>query len=633
MKVRIPFVKGNRCFSNANIRRFTVPSETVPPIYLRDDEIKFFRKVEDDRRKQFGLPTLVRHRDVYRKPLLPIDERNADDLKEMRSHLTTIVSLLDRISGEIAETPNTSILKQAGARWKYTTEIPKYPQKWNKDSLVSYLKALTEKNYQDPLLNSDVGVVAGMVKNLLRINNPDVLNCLTVEAFKRGIIYFVRKKNIRAARELFEDIAAAGLEPDVEIFNVLLFANRTIIKTKSKWINHPLTVTENLLSKMFALGIKANYETWNAVLITLQGGLGKGLLLEAMKKRGIPLSDKSYAIIIGDIVSLTGPKDAMMYLQSQDSHTVTAYAIAPIIRGLLSKKQDVLAWDYLQYATEKWGFTPTAETMNTYARFYAEETQRIDWILGIVGAMTEKWQIKPNELTYAYMLQCANKLPFTKKKYDLLESIYAHMVSVSGSIPAQALEYVRNAEKKDRYYQSVGVTTDRPLKFDRVMTESNMKLMRDAQKTLKWVFSGDSPAQDNIHYGAPTTHRSVMAKSLGVPRYQHNLQKPTFKHKDKRNRDWEKVREAENQSKAFTYADYTRKIEELGPYGALQEEITKRGVRDGEERLKSPSSKSSNDNHKRESKPEILSTRGLPLVEKRAWLSRFNTKNQWQNNL
>lgn len=624
------FRGGSRCFSNACIRRSIVAPETVPPIYLRDDEIKFFRKVEDDRRKQFGLPTLVRHRDVYRKPLLPIDERNPDDLKEMRSHLTTIVSLLDRISGEISETPDTNVLKQAGARWQYTAEIPKYPVKWTKDSLVSYLKALTGKNYQDPLLNSDVGVVAGMVKNLLRINNPDVLNCLSVEAFKLGIVYFVRKKNIRAARELFEDIIAAGLEPDVGIFNVLLFANRTIIKAKSKWINHPLTVTENLLSKMYSSGVKANFETWNAVLITLQGGLGKGLLLEAMKKRGIPLSDKSYAIIIGDIVNLTGPKEAMMYLQSQDSHTVTAYAVAPIIRGLLSKKQDVLAWDYLQYATEKWGFRPTVETMNTYARYYAEETQRIDWIFGIVGAMTEKWTMRPNELTYTYMLQCANKLPFTKKKYDLLESIYAYMISVSGSIPAQALEFVRNAERKDRYYVNVGVTTDRPLKFDRIMTDSHMKLVQDAQKTFKWAFNGDSPAQDNIHYGAPTTPRSVMASFLGVPRYQHNLQKPTFKHKDKRNKDWENVSRSEKQSRAATYGDYTRKIEELGPYGALQEEITKRGVKDRQ-------NKKSNDKSvgRNEKKPqtEILSTQGLPLLEKKAWLARFNGKNQWQNKL
>ena len=345
---------------NGHIDKISTQHEQLPSLSPKivTDNAYFYRQMINDLRQAQGLQPRQRNSSYMTKS---IRKRNGVLESRVIRQVQYVLHILNRM--KYLSNHTTNIAPLAGLKsietilyQKYTTSkvLPKYPSTWIKESLTQYISKLVSRRYADSEISSPVGVVANILRDLLRHNNPLTRRCLTIEAFNLAIAYFLRLRDLKSARELFEEIALTDVAYNTDTFNILFLSARHRFSKGYEWNESPIHFISRHLKFMHQHSVPTNVDTWNIILISAPSGTAKGLILKDMQRRNITLSRRGLSCILEDIVSLLGPDQAMVYLRSQKLYTVTIECVNVIVRELTRSGDFARAWRFLNFQLKEW---------------------------------------------------------------------------------------------------------------------------------------------------------------------------------------------------------------------------------------------------------------------------------------
>lgn len=403
----------------------------------------------------------------------------------------------------------TPVAESLMRRKTYTNKaLPSPPTEWTSaKQLEHYIRSITEHHHIDPKVSSYNGLVASTVRDLIRPDHPATRSHLTIGVYNAGIEYFVRTDNIRAARQLYMDLRDFNIVPNTTTFNMFMVRARyALLNPSNQWVVHPLRPIIIQLMHMHELGIPSNAETWNIILTALISPDHKSGLLDEMKRRGIPLSKRSLAICLKDIVKVSNSEFVMAYLhQHGDPLSVGTESISVVLSKLLHEKQYDLAWQFLFYSFQRWNISIHHPIIHTFAKYFAQQG-RIDYIFGALGNF---YQIKPllrlDSDTYAYMLESLARAPFHPNIINAYSAIMHRQQKVTSS--AKIDYWSRVVRAKLEWYHR----TNKPnTKFKLLSPSESKKVWLKSMTCLTWP--REAPVVD---YSSNSARRAV-AEQLGV---------------------------------------------------------------------------------------------------------------------
>lgn len=304
------------------------------------------------------------------------------------------------------------------------------PTDWSSSAQLSaYIAQITRYHHVDRAVSGSGGQVNQILKELVSHSHPKSRQYLTVDIYNAAIEHFLRYNNIRAARELYADMRDNGyfVRPNTTTYNLLMVpARQAQIERSNAWVVHPLKSVALQLARMRERSVAADSETWNIVLSSVMDPGQKSRVMEEMRRRGIALSQRSLAICIKDVVQASSSEFVMAYLHQQPDETLAnlgSDSVSLVLGKLLDEQKYELAWQFVQYACDKWAIRFNKPLFNTFARCFAEKG-RVDWIFGLVGAAQRMAQQqstnqstfyevdRPNRVTYEYMIEALARAPF-----------------------------------------------------------------------------------------------------------------------------------------------------------------------------------------------------------------------------
>jgi hypothetical protein len=535
---------------------------------------RFYRKMNDEIRKHHGLIPLAA-RDDGSGALgmhMSMEEKQLIRIREVNTHLRSVINALIAVSGSVNEVPNAGV--EMLLHRKYSGRpLPKFPQHWSRERLIEFMNELTRYHRIQSKYSHQTGLVASVIKDLLRVNNASTRNCLSLEVYNLGVAYFIRNKDIRGARQLCRDMEAVGITPSTETFNIMFLAFRHhLFNPTGHWTVPPLLGVVHNLTKMLRLGVPANAETWNILLSAVPEASNKAMIMEEMQKLNIHLSSRGLAVCVQDIIDQVGPKVVMGFLHNQKSG-VGIDTVNTVLSGLIKDRKIKLAWEYLHYAVEKWQLLPTTSTLNTFVMPFAQEA-RLDWIMGVYSGMSAKWGVKASCLTYEFILEGLVRTPYHGNKHAVLRMICDKSRDVVRT--KQAQYWIDRARTQLKYYKSVGVGTQAVGVSRTLQSSSTHNLWEDSMKVFQW---GVDP---ELVYDRDSG-KGKLALRLGVFPYRYvtlaeNRFRPVDRHLRERIAFYNVQKKELRDRQARKEVQIRKEIMRLGPYEKYVRDLVKEGL-------------------------------------------------------
>lgn len=157
------------------------------------------------------------------------------------------------------------------------------PAVWSKSSLAGYVKNLVEYEYwkdsRPQLRSRSRSNVADITAALNDVFNSSITKeFLSIQAYATALRFYYDNSNMLRARELFSQIEDSRLEITTDVFNLMLRGSAS---------NRDLHSFTYILQKMIQRGLRPDFETWNALLMTISSSEVRSVIIQRMRERGI----------------------------------------------------------------------------------------------------------------------------------------------------------------------------------------------------------------------------------------------------------------------------------------------------------------------------------------------------------
>lgn len=314
--------------------------------------------------------------------------------------------------------------KECRSNRTQNVDFPAEPKVWTSKSLITYIKELIKRVNFNPEKYGTLHVTT-ILLDLLRINNTKTIKSQSTAAYNIVMCYFIKNKNLRASRLLFQWICEGSLlNPDITTFN-LLFHGSSIIENKHQRLGY----IKSLLEDMVHENIHANRQTWNLIFVALDKSEFQGVLLQEMCRYGITMSPRTGIYFIKYMIKNFGLNVAMGLCNLPNLPFKFGISHDNIfLKELLDGKTapDInLAWKYLLFRknSRNYKFQPTAATLNILLKACAF-SGRLDWCIGVIGKFLLQWNVPLNKISYSLLLKAIKKAPYDPVKFQTASWIY-----------------------------------------------------------------------------------------------------------------------------------------------------------------------------------------------------------------
>ncbi|CAN6665580.1 hypothetical protein TRVA0_037S00562 [Trichomonascus vanleenenianus] len=336
-----------------------------------------------------------------------------------------MISLLDRITPD-EERQKLSTIVTENMLYRYYhlpgTKLPEPPRNgWTIGNLTEYVHLLTQKLYIE-----GPGAVDTTLNDIF--NDNSTYDYHTTEAYNMAIAFFLRTRNLKQARRLYEQMCLhSKAAPSRETFHLLLLSSRHRYNPGYTWYQHPAKFALEVVRSMVDRNITANSETWSIVMQAIPRLEPKLHFLSEMQSRRVPLTIRGGAEVTQDMIELLGPDRAMDQLTKTPKGFVTIECLNLVMHNLAMNKHRNRAWRYLTYGLERFGLHPTTTTMNMLLETFVSKL-RLDWMFGVMAFLGSEYGCRPNGRTYMLLFEAAVKQKrFHENKFAVLELILARM--------------------------------------------------------------------------------------------------------------------------------------------------------------------------------------------------------------
>lgn len=559
----------------------------------------FYRQMENSVRESTGLPRLP--------PIsssINVYVKNDHSVKSMVQGVVDLLIKISETNGEIpvdfSNPPIEVILYKKLKISSQHHKLPPFPEEpWNAERLESYLRHLTARDFHSSELSSANinGLVPSLVKDILRITNPLTLHAHSVGAYNTAIAYFIRIRDLKTARGLFHQLLdESEHSPNTDTFNIMLLSARHRLKNHTNQRNerhqHPLLFINSILKIMLETGVPLDSQTWNIILLCTPTPDAKSIVLREMQSRSVPLSRRGLATVIKDVIDISGPEQAMEFLQKQKVYSVTMDCIHLIVARLISNRKINKAWKILDYAYDHWNLYPTTTTLNIILEGLVPRG-RLDWMFGAWGGMVNRWSVQPDAISYRHLFEVACKRNFHRQYFTIIELIYAKYCTETRcnsfkSIDPQMEYLIRHCQARATFYRDVVNITDKTLNLSppTELTPTQQSSWESALTALQWK---EIP---KLHYKTRTTPSqktcSVASYLIGFdpvllnpdrpdhPKHYHRFYGKRYKSKWKRFVN--ERRETSQHEQHVKDAGRRKSMLHLGPYEHFLNQLKDQGV-------------------------------------------------------
>ncbi|KAK9378958.1 uncharacterized protein V2V93DRAFT_374629 [Kockiozyma suomiensis] len=297
-----------------------------------------------------------------------------------------------------------------------TDPLPIHPKEFTEATFIKYLHEIVYYEYASENASKRFGNVSDILFQLFSSNNLETLHLTSTLSFNYAILYFSETRSPRQAIQFLNRMIDRGISPNTTTFNYIL---KSCIRKQN------LFLAAKVLKLMEGLSIPADRNTWTLLLKITPGPRLKVEIIKQMLFQGYTMDDAMIQSFFMEAAPYLSQTRIMWAIQNRFADICGLKTLHPII-DWLAKRRIFSAYYLLKRMIALRKLQPTTTTLNILLKRMSG-LQRPDWMFGIVGLMTQHYNVSLDALSYHFLIRGVIKTGMHSNSNTVLEMLYGRM--------------------------------------------------------------------------------------------------------------------------------------------------------------------------------------------------------------
>ncbi|SCU77998.1 LAFA_0A04368g1_1 [Lachancea sp. 'fantastica'] len=352
------------------------------------------------------------------------------------------------------------------------TEIPPIPNFTDHPKLFgSYIATLTHTRFYYKKSSMQNGVIPKILRNLMHPSNFKTVELRDVDVYNDVIFFFSERSDYATCRELFAQMKLENVMPNTKTFNLML--RNVLKKSHIRSIKNPLSDALYYLRQMQHHEIQADSVTWATCYNMLMESLSRGVFLEKLLERGVPITPALVFTILrsGELTS-----SKLLRFLTSNSVPLDTKLFSFCLKALLTEEKYDTAWAFVDHAHKNAAFKINHECLNVFLRHFAERG-RLDLAFLTFNSAVSTYGVAANLHSFDMVAKALVRNGYTKNFSLVLEYLCQLKRAYTGEV--QVFSYwLSKAQAVSKF------------NIQRPVTEDGLERARTVLQSAKWDSKG-----------------------------------------------------------------------------------------------------------------------------------------------
>ncbi|CEP63555.1 Aep3p LALA0_S08e05270g [Lachancea lanzarotensis] len=387
----------------------------------------FERQTAQEFLKPYAAHQFARH---TVEPSYDVDyaKANYTALKKLKTSKKSEMLLFNASKGYVEEmipllvllTPREATMSTAKRRFRSEvfTEIPPIPDFAKQPKTFgTYIATLTHSRFyykKSTMLN---GVIPKILRNLIHPSNFKTIELRNVDVFNDVIFFFSERSDYATCRELFAQMKLENVTPNTKTLNLML--RNVLKKSHIRSVKNPLSEALYYLRQMQHHDIQADAVTWTTCYNLLMESLSRGVFLEKLLERGVPITPP---LVLAILRSEDLNSSQLLRFLTSNYVPLDTKLFNFCLKTLLIEKKYDTAWAFVDHAHKNAAFKLNHECLNVFLRHFAEKG-RLDLALLTFNSAITTYGITTNLHSFDMLAKALSRNGYTRNFPLVLEHL------------------------------------------------------------------------------------------------------------------------------------------------------------------------------------------------------------------